>query len=121
MAYLCLVRSMRSDPVEIVLLLIGGIGPIFLLVRSLFARKSVYAAWAKFAYALASVAGLAWLIIGFVVLEPQRLTPHSLSLLLAFKYLCAGMIIGFTLSVIIARPCHKTSATHVSLDATPKT
>ena len=112
---------MRRDPVEIALLLIGGIGPILLLVNSLFARKSVYAAWAKFACALASLAGLAWLIIGFVVLEPQRLTPHTFSLLLAFKYLCAGMIIGFTLSVIIARPCHKAPTTHVRLDATQQT
>jgi hypothetical protein len=70
---------MRYDPVEIALLLIGGFGPTFLLVRSLLARKCAYAAWAKFAYAFASVAGLAWLLIDFAVLEPQRLTPHSLS------------------------------------------
>ena len=111
---------MHRDPVEIALLVIGGIGPILLLVRSLFARKCVYATWAKLVYLLASVAGLAWLIIGFVVLEPQRLTPHSFSLLLAVKYLCAGMVIGFTLSVIIARPCQK-AATHVPLDATQET
>jgi len=112
---------MRRDPIEIALLLIGGIGPIFLLVRSVLARKCVYAAWAKFAYALASIAGLAWLIIGFVVLEPQRLTPHSFSLLLAFKYLCAGMIIGLTLSVVIARPYQKAPTTHVPLDAAQQT
>ena len=112
---------MRRDPIEIALLLIGGIGPIFLLVRSVLARKCVYAAWAKFAYALASIAGLAWLIIGFVVLEPQRLTPHSFSLLLAFKYLCAGMIIGFTVSVIIVRPYHKRPTTQLQADATEQT
>ena len=112
---------MRHDPLEIALLLVGGIGPILLLVRSLLTRKCVYATWAKFAYALASVAGLTWLIIGFVVLEPQRVMPHSFSLLLALKYLCAGLIIGFTLSVIIARPCHKAPAIHVPLDATQRT
>ncbi len=112
---------MRHDPIEIALLLIGGCGPIFLLIRSLLARKCVYATWAKFAYALASIAGLTWLVIGFVVLEPQRLTPHSFSLLIASKYLCAGMVIGFTLSVIIARPCQKAPTTHVSLDATQQT
>jgi hypothetical protein len=112
---------MRHDPVEITLLLIGGIGPIFLLVRSLLARKRVYATWAKFAYALATIAGVAWLIICFVVLEPQRLTPHSFSLLLALKYVCAGLIIGFTVSVIIAGPSQKTSTTHVPLDATQQT
>jgi hypothetical protein len=112
---------MRHDPVEIALLLVGGIGPIFLLIRLLVARKCVYATWAKFAYVLASVAGLAWLIIGFVILEPQRLTPHSFSLMLAVKYLCAGMIIGFTPSVIIARPCRKAPATHVPLDASQQT
>ena len=105
---------MRHDPVEIAFLLIGGIGPIVLLVRSLLARKRVYAAWAKFAYALASIAGLTWLIIGFVVLEPQHLTPHSFSLLLALKYVCAGLIIGFTLSVIIAGRHQKTSTIHVA-------
>jgi hypothetical protein len=54
---------MHRDPVEIALLLIGGIGPILLLVRSLVGRKCVYAAWAKLAYPLTSVAGLTWLII----------------------------------------------------------
>ena len=112
---------MHHDPVEIALLLVGGIGPIFLLLRALLARKCVYATWAKVAYALASVAGLAWLIVGFTLLEPQGLTPHSFSLLLAFKYLCAGMIIGFTVTVIIARPCQKAATTHVPLDATQQT
>ena len=112
---------MRNDPVEIAVLLIGGFGPILLLIRSLLARKYVYATWAKFAYALASVAGLTWLVIGFIVLEPQTLTPHSFSLLLALKYLCAGMVIGFTLSVIIARLCQKARTTHVPLDATQQT
>ena len=112
---------MRSDPVEIALLLMGGIGPMLLLLRSLFGRKCVYATWAKFAYVLASVAGLAWLIFGFVVLEPRRLTPHSFSVFLALKYLCAGMIIGFLLSVIIARPYRKPSTTHDSFHATQQT
>jgi len=101
---------MRHDPIEIALLLIGGIGPILLLVRSLFARKRAYATWAKFAYALASVTGLIWLIVGFIVLEPRRLTPHSFSFLLALKYLCGGLTIGFALSVIMAGPCKKAAS-----------
>ena len=112
---------MRGDPVEIALLLVGGIMPLFLLVRSLFARKCEHAAWAKFAYALASIAGLAWLIIGFVVLEPQHLAPHRLSLLLAFNNLCAGMIIGFTLSAIMARSYRKRSTPHDSCHAMQRT
>jgi hypothetical protein len=112
---------MRRDPIEIALLLIGGIGPIFLLVRSLLGRKRVYATWAKFAYAFASVAGLTWFVVGFAVLEPHHLTPQSFSLLLALKYVCAGLIIGFTLSVILAGPCRRTPPTHVPLDATRQT
>ncbi len=50
---------MHTDPVEVTLLLIGGIGPVFLLVGSLVSRRYVHAAWAKVAYLLATLAGLA--------------------------------------------------------------
>jgi hypothetical protein len=107
---------MPADPVEIALLLIGSLGPMFLLFHTLAARNWVYATWAKFAYLLATLAGLAWAIIGFVVLRPSHFTPRSLSLLLPAKYVCAGMVIAFLLSVLIARPCHKRSTTHASAD-----
>jgi hypothetical protein len=110
---------MRTNPQEIALLLTGGFGPMCLLVRALTSRKCVWAAWAKLTYLLASLAGLAWGVIGFVVLEPSRVAPRTLSLLLASKYICGGMIIGFLLSVVIARPCHRRLATHAST-AAPK-
>jgi len=108
---------MRTNPREIALLLIVGLGPMFLFVAALASRKCVWAAWPKLAYLLASLAGLAWGIIGFIALEPSRMTPHTLSLLLASKYVCGGMIIGFLLSVVIARPYHRQSAVHASAGA----
>jgi hypothetical protein len=56
---------MQTDPREIALLLIGGLGPMCLFIGALTSRKCVWAAWAKLAYLLASLAGLAWGIIGF--------------------------------------------------------
>jgi hypothetical protein len=111
---------MRTDPQELALLLIGGFGPMSLFLGALASRKCVWAAWAKLAYLLASLAGLAWGIIGLVVLEPSRMTPQTLSLLLASKYLSGGMVIGLLLSVVIARPCQKRPTTHVS-DASQRT
>ena len=108
---------MHTDPVEVTLLLIGGIGPVFLLVRSLVSRSYLYAAWAKVAYFLATLAGLAWCILGFIVLQPLRLAPHTHALLEAWKYLCGGMVIGFTLTVLVARSFQKRSATHSPLRA----
>jgi hypothetical protein len=109
---------MRTDPAELALLLIGGFGPMFLFVGALTSRKCVWAAWAKFAYLLASLAGLGWGIIGFIVLQSSAMTPRTFSLLLASKYVCAGMVIGFLLSIVIARPCQKRSTPHASADAT---
>jgi hypothetical protein len=78
----------------------------------------VYAALVKIAYLLASLAGLAWCTFGFIVLQPSRLTPHTHALVEAWKYLCGGMVIGFTLTVLIARSFQKFSAAHAPLHAT---
>ena len=80
---------------------------MFLLAYSFLSRKRAYSDWAKLAYALASLAGLAWGTIGFVVLHPLHVTRYTYSLLLAIKHMSAGVAIGLMLSVLIARPYQK--------------
>lgn len=112
---------MADDPQELALLVVGGIGPMFLLAHSLLSRKRAYAGWAKLAYALASLAGLAWGTIGFVVLNPFHVTRNTYSLLLAIKYISAGIAIGFMLSVLIARPYRRRTAINPQADVTTRT
>jgi hypothetical protein len=79
-----------------------------LAVRAFFHRKRVYATWAKLAYVLASLAGLGWGVLGFILWPSFRLARHAYFFpLRALRYLLAGMVIGFLISVLIARPYEK--------------
>jgi hypothetical protein len=93
---------------EAILLAIGSIGPVVLAARAFLDRKRVYATWAKLAYLLACVAGFGWGILGLILWPPFQLARHSYFFpLLALKHMFAGMIIGFLISVLIARPYEK--------------
>jgi uncharacterized membrane protein YGL010W len=96
------------DYPEAVLLATGSIGPIVLTARALLDRKRVYATWAKVAYVLASLAGLAWATLGVILWPPFRMADHPyFSLLLALKDICAGIVIGLLVSIVMARPYEK--------------
>jgi hypothetical protein len=83
------------------------VGPLILTCGAFFSRKRAYATWAKVAYIIASIAGLVWGIVGFVVWPSVHVTRQTYSLLFALKNMCGGILIGFLLSVLIARPYQK--------------
>ncbi len=95
---------------EAVLLAIGTVGPVVLAANAFLDRKLVYARWAKLAYVLACLAGFGWGILGVILWPPFQLARQSyFFLLLGLKYVFAGMIIGFLISVLIARPYERRS------------
>ena len=98
---------MRPDYTEYGLLIVGGLAPFILVAVSFFSRKRVYATWAKVTYILASLTGTAWALLGFMLWPPLPGTRNTHFLLLAIKQMCAGLAIGFMVSVLIARPYAK--------------
>jgi|SRR5579884_1477515 hypothetical protein len=93
------------DYEEAILLAIGAIGPVVLAVKAFRDRKRLYATWAKVAYVLACIAGFGWGILGLILWPPFQLARQGYFFpLLALKYMFGGMVIGFLISVLIARP-----------------
>ena len=85
----------------------GMVGPIILTCGAFFSKKRIYAKWAKTAYVIASLAGLVWGILGFIVWHPVHVSPQMWVFLLQIKQMSGGIVIGFVLSVLIARPYEK--------------
>ena len=50
-----------------------------------FSRKCIYAKWAKTAYVIASLAGLVWGILGFIVWRPVHVSPQMWFFLVHIK------------------------------------
>jgi len=94
---------------EEVALVVGMIGPVILTAIAFFSRKRAYATWAKVAYIIASLAGLVWGILGFTLSHRLHVTRQTYLLLLAQKYMCAGLVLGLVISVLMARPYKKRS------------
>jgi len=84
------------------------VGPIILACGVFLSRKRRYANWAKTVYVVACLVGLLWGILGFIVWPPVHVTRQAYALLLSFKNMCAGFLIGSLLSVLIARRYEKT-------------
>jgi Na+/H+ antiporter NhaA len=74
---------------------------------SIFLRRDlIYVRWAKIVAILALVAGLGFGAVGLVLLDwrSHHLTRDSYYALVGLRGMLAGIAIGFTLSVFIARP-----------------
>jgi hypothetical protein len=101
-----------SHPVHMILLVLAPIGSLALAVGILFDRRHVYVGWAKVASVLAFLAGAAWSILSFILMDWHRfhITRKVYSWIVGPKSMLAGIAIGFTLSIIMARPYHKRDA-----------
>src|SRR5215813_7560001 len=83
------------------------VGPMILACGAFFSRQHIIANWAKVVFVIASLVGLAWGVLGFIVWPPVHVTRHTHSFLLSLKSMCAGIVIGLVASVLIARPYQK--------------
>jgi hypothetical protein len=73
-------------------------------VEHFFSRKRIYAKWAKTAHVIASLAGLVWGILGFTVWRPVHVSPQMWFFLPHIKDWSGGILTGFLLSILTARP-----------------
>lgn len=72
-------------------------------------RNRVYATWARIASIIAFIASSGWGTLGIVLMDwrSYHLTRESYFTLLGIKGMLGGIAIGFSLSILMARPYAK--------------
>jgi Na+/H+ antiporter NhaA len=95
---------------DLTLLLLAPICSLAFVGLLFLHRNRVYTIWAKIASILALLAGSGWGILGVVLMDwrSHHLTRHSYYTFVGLQGLLGGIAVGFTLSILIARPYVKT-------------
>src|ERR1017187_5996239 len=91
---------------ELLLFIAAVIVPIILSLSTFFDRRRVYAAWAKVASIVVCRAGLGWWSLHLVLLHwsSLHLSRETYYQLVALKGILFGVAVGFSISILIARP-----------------
>jgi hypothetical protein len=94
---------------DLILLVLGPTCSLVLVGLLFFHRNRIYATWAKLASILALIAGSGWGALGLVLMDwrSYHLTRHSYYTFVGLKGMLGGIAIGFTFSILIARPYTK--------------
>jgi hypothetical protein len=95
----------------------GAFLPAIFAGHVFFNPARAYAPWAKAASSIAALVGIAWGVFGYAVDHHWYSTKYAYVELLALKHLCAGLALGFVLSISMARPYKKTSSDDARRDA----
>ncbi len=95
-----------TDQQYLILLALAPAGSVVLVGMIFLHRRRIYAAWAKVSAIVAAIAGVGWGVLGFVLLHSRsyHLTRDVYYRLVGIKGMLCGIAIGFTLSILIARP-----------------
>ena len=95
-----------TDSEDLILLVLGPTCSLAFVGLLFFHRNRVYAPWAKIAAIVALIAGSGWGALGFVLLywRSYHLSRDTFYTLVGLKGILGGIAIGFTLSILIARP-----------------
>jgi hypothetical protein len=73
-----------------------------------FARRPLYAGWAKGCSVAASLAGIGWGSMGLFLSRPNVSVPvHVYYAMVHTQGILGGMCLGFALSILISRPYRK--------------
>jgi hypothetical protein len=88
----------------------GAFLPAIFAGHVFFNPARAYAPWAKAASSIAALVGIAWGVFGYAVDHHWYSTKYVYFELLALKHLCAGLALGFVLSISMARPYKKISS-----------
>ena len=100
-----------------ILVIFGALLPAIFAGHVFFNPVRAYAPWAKAASSIAALAGIAWGVFGYAVDHRWYSTKYGYFELLALKHLCAGLMLGFVISVSMARPYKKFSSGGARPDA----
>jgi hypothetical protein len=98
-----------TDSEHLILLVLGPTCSLVLVGLLFFHRNRSYAAWAKIASILALIAGSGWGALGFVLMYSRsyHLTRDTFYAFVGLKGILGGIAIGFSLSILMARPYSK--------------
>jgi hypothetical protein len=103
-----------------ILNIFGAFLPAIFAGHVFFNPARAYALWAKAASSIAALAGIAWGVLGYAVDHDWYSSKYAYFELLALKHQCAGLVLGFVLSISMARPYKKISSDDVKPDASRK-
>ncbi len=97
---------------DAVLLFAGAILPSLLAAVVFFHRRRRYASWAKLASVVIAVGGFIWGGIQWTVLHWRDLdlSRNTYYLLVGHRGFVGGLVVGLSLSILIARPYQSTDA-----------
>jgi hypothetical protein len=95
-------------PLHIVFVVAGTVLPIIVAAHVFLSRELVYPRWAKLVWTVAGIMGLFWGALDWILLHWRyRLTREVYYELVEIRGTLWGIIIGFVIIFVIARPYQK--------------